>query len=195
MLNNASELLFLIGTALGFVIRIFYAKRIKLGKIIDSRKMGGDSLLMFLSFIGWMVLPLIYLLTPLLDFADFQLPSGTSLIGVVFLVLALWLLWRAPADLGDNWSTRLHIRESHSLVTYGIYGYIRHPIYAAHWLWGIAQALLLQNWIAGLSALASFAPLYFLRVPNEEQMMLNHFGEEYRNYVQRTGRIFPRIRR
>jgi len=66
-------------------------------------------------------------------------------------------------------------------------------MYAAHWLWGIAQALLLQNWIAGLAFLASFIPLYLLLVPREEQMMLEYFGEEHRLYMNRTGRvILPR---
>jgi hypothetical protein len=45
-------------------------------------------------------------------------------------------------------------------------------MYASMWLWGIGQALVLQNWIAGWAGLVSFAPLYLLRVPREEQMML-----------------------
>jgi protein-S-isoprenylcysteine O-methyltransferase Ste14 len=59
--------------------------------------------------------------------------------------------------------------------------------------WGFAQALLLQNWIAGLSMLVFFLPVYLYRVPREEQMMLEHFGEEYRSYMNRTGRIIPRL--
>jgi len=66
-------------------------------------------------------------------------------------------------------------------------------MYAAHWLWGIAQALLLQNWIAGLAMLASFLPMYLHRVPREEQMKLEQFGEEYRLYMNRTGRLIPRL--
>ncbi|MCL6613199.1 MAG: hypothetical protein K6U03_01040 [Firmicutes bacterium] len=57
------------------------------------------------------------------------------------------------------------------LVTQGIYGTIRHPMYASQLLWGIAQALLLQNWIAGPAGLAAFLPLYLVRVPREERMM------------------------
>ena len=51
--------------------------------------------------------------------------------------------------------------------------------------------MLLENWFAGLSALVSFAPLYYLRVPREESMMREFFGDEYREYMTRTGRIFP----
>ena len=67
-------------------------------------------------------------------------------------------------------------------------------MYASTWLWGIAQALLLQNWLAGLSALIAFAPMYFLRTPREEEMMGESFGQDYRDYMAQTGRLVPRIR-
>jgi protein-S-isoprenylcysteine O-methyltransferase Ste14 len=66
-------------------------------------------------------------------------------------------------------------------------------MYASIWLWGIAQTLLLQNRIAGWAGLVLFLPLYLLRVPREERMMLNEFGEEYRAYMNRTGRIIPHL--
>ena len=52
--------------------------------------------------------------------------------------------------LGRNWSITLEIRDSHRLVTDGLYRYVRHPMYTSFWLWAIAQALLIPNWIAGL---------------------------------------------
>jgi protein-S-isoprenylcysteine O-methyltransferase Ste14 len=67
-------------------------------------------------------------------------------------------------------------------------------MYAAHWLWGIAQALLIPNWIAGLSSLVIFIFLYLLRVPREERVMIEHFGDEYREYMKQTGRVLPRLR-
>ena len=45
------------------------------------------------------------------------------------------------------------------LVTEGIYGRVRHPMYTAFWLWAVAQALLLPNWIAGFSGLIGFGTL------------------------------------
>lgn len=56
---------------------------------------------------------------------------------------------------------------------------------------GIAQTLLLPNWIAGWSGLLSFLPLYFNRVPKEEAMMREHFGKEYEDYCARTPRVVP----
>ena len=108
-------------------------------------------------------------------------------------VAGLWLLWRAHTDLGSNWSDSLQLQQGHELVTSGIYQRIRHPMYAAGWLFGIAQALLLPNWITGLSGLVSFGLLYCLRVPREEQMMLKEFGAAYRAYMDRTGRVIPRV--
>ena len=64
-------------------------------------------------------------------------------------------------------------------------------MYAAFLLFGIAQALLLPNWIAGWSGLVAVILLCVLRMPREEAMMCEFFGEEYRQYRRRTGRIVP----
>lgn len=128
-----------------------------------------------------------------MNFANYELPFWAGWTGAACFALGLWLLWRAHADLGQNWSRSLEIRQGHQLVTSGIYRHIRHPMYAFGWLFGIAQALLLWNWIAGLSGLVSFALLYFLRVSREEQMMLDQFGDEYQAYMKRTGRVIPHL--
>jgi len=79
------------------------------------------------------------------------------------------------------------------LITRGIYGIIRHPMYASQWLWVIAQPLLLQNWIAGWLNLPVSIFFYFLRVKAEEQLMIERFGDQYRTYVQKVGAVFPRF--
>jgi protein-S-isoprenylcysteine O-methyltransferase Ste14 len=114
-------------------------------------------------------------------------------VGTGLLAAALWLFWRSHHDLGANWSPSLEIGEQHALVTRGVYRHIRHPMYASQVLWSLAQMLLLPNWVAGWGGLVSFLPLYLSRIPNEERMMLDHFGEAYREYCARTGRILPRL--
>ncbi len=202
MLDTTFKIVFLIGFIAGCVIRAAWLIRVphwwrNKQTIATDRDTGMDKLLLILSFIGMQVIPLVYVLTSWLDFADYHWPMWASLaaglVGAAVFVVALWLLWRAHADLGQNFSPELKTRQGHSLVSRGIFRHIRHPMYAAHWLWGIAQALLLQNWIAGLAFLVSFLPLYLLRVPREEQMMLEQFGEQYRLYMKRTGRIIPRL--
>ncbi len=85
------------------------------------------------------------------------------------------------------------IKDSHALITNGIYKTIRHPMYSSFALWSIAQCLLLQNYIAGFSTLVINIIMYFIRIPKEEQMMIDQFGEEYREYMKQTGRLFPKI--
>ena len=64
-------------------------------------------------------------------------------------------------------------------------------MYLAFLLWGIAQTLLLPNWIAGPAGLVGSLTLYLFRLPREERMMLQEFGDQYRTYMQRTARIVP----
>ena len=110
------------------------------------------------------------------------------------LVAAILLFLRAHRDLGANWSPSVEINARQTLITSGVYRVIRHPMYASQLLWCVAQALLLHNWIAGLAGFVIFLPMYLVRVPNEEQMMLDHFGNRYQGYCQRTGRLLPRVR-
>jgi protein-S-isoprenylcysteine O-methyltransferase Ste14 len=95
--------------------------------------------------------------------------------------------------LGRNWSVSLQLKDDHKLITNGIYSRIRHPMYTAFWLMALAQALLLPNWIAGLAGIAGFGTLYLLRVRHEEALMLAGFGAEYQAYMDRTGRLLPKL--
>jgi protein-S-isoprenylcysteine O-methyltransferase Ste14 len=140
-----------------------------------------------------MILPFIFIFTPLLNFADYRLPAWLGWIGTAVFAMALLFLWRSHADLGRNWSAILRISPEHTLVTEGVYRHIRHPMYTAHLLWAIGQGLLLENWLAGWAFLVVFVPLYLIRAPKEERMMLEQFDERYRQYITRTGGIIPRF--
>ncbi len=191
------KMIFLIGLIAAEVIRYPHRMRNKQAmrqkQLAESRINVLDAALDFLAFIGMEIIPLIYIFSAWLDFANYQLPVWSGWLGAAIFLVVLWLLWRSHADLGLNWSPTLQITQQHSLVTRGVYAYIRHPIYAAMWLWGIAQVLLLHNWIAGLATLVLFTPVYFRRAPREEQMMIDHFGDEYRSYMQRSGRVIPKL--
>lgn len=105
------------------------------------------------------------------------------------LSLALWV-WTQQA-LGAQWSAQLQLRQDHQLITTGPYTHVRHPLYTAMVGWAVGLALVTANWIfVGLAALS--AAVFFVRVPREEQMMLERFGDDYRSYMQRTGRVLPR---
>ena len=187
------KVIFLIGLIAVYVIRFHFAQLIKRNKVADGRVTAQEKLRLFLAFLGMFILPLVGVFTPWFGFAAYDLPIEMDWLGLVFFVLAIWLFWRSHVDLGLNWSASLEIRENHTLVEMGVYRYIRHPMYAAFWLWGIAQALLLHNWVYGLSYLMSFLPMYLWRVSQEEEMMIDKFGEQYQEYITRTGKVIPKI--
>jgi protein-S-isoprenylcysteine O-methyltransferase Ste14 len=139
------------------------------------------------------VLPLLYIGGSWLDFANypFILPPAFGYFGIFLFLIAIWLLHRSHADLGRLWSPTVEPAAKQRLVTDGVYSRIRHPMYAAHVLWGGAQALLLPNFMAGPLALIVLIVIIGLRVPREEQAMLDEFGEVYGNYMKTTGRILP----
>jgi protein-S-isoprenylcysteine O-methyltransferase Ste14 len=178
-------------------IRIPHERRRRRTRMAVEHVGALERALVSLLFVGIVLVPAIYASTSWLDRANNRLPpeAQRSLggVGAALMALAVWLFWRSHADLGRNWSPSLELREGHKLVTEGVYRRVRHPMYASEWLWGIAQALLLQNWVAGWAGLVVFTPLYVLRVPREERMMLDRFGEDYRAYIDRTGRVVPSL--
>jgi protein-S-isoprenylcysteine O-methyltransferase Ste14 len=152
-----------------------------------------ETIILILLLIGMIILPIIYAATDWLNFANYTLPTWASWLGVVILASALYVFWRAHADLGVNWSPTLELREKHQLITSGIYGVIRHPMYASQWLWVIAQPMLLPNWIAGWLNLLIFIVFYAVRVKAEEQLMIEQFGDDYRAYMKKVGAVFPKL--
>jgi protein-S-isoprenylcysteine O-methyltransferase Ste14 len=108
-------------------------------------------------------------------------------LGAVSFVLYVW----SQGTLGRAWSPHLQTREKHGLVTTGPYARIRHPIYLAllGFLTGIA--LVTANWFFVALLVVSIVVLA-LRIPKEEQMMIDEFGDEYRIYMRRTGGLLPK---
>lgn len=174
-------------------IRAPLNKKRKAEKMSERRFTSQEKTLLGLLFLGMMVIPIIFAASDWLDFANYTLPAWAGWLGVLLIAGAVFVFWRAHADLGLNWSPTLEIREKHELITDGIYGVIRHPMYASQWLWVIAQPLLLQNWIAGFLNLWIFIPFYFLRIKAEEQMMLDSFGDQYNAYMQNVGGVIPKL--
>ena len=188
---------YFLGLLAEILIRFPHERRRRRTRVVVDRVTGLERFLVGLVAVGLLFLPAVYVSTSWLNWADYRLsPRATGRaggVGTALLALAVWLFWRSHTDLGRNWSPSLQIREGHTLVTNGVYRSIRHPMYASIWLWGVAQALVLQNWIAGWASLVLFLPMYVLRVPREEQMMLEQFGEAYRVYMNQTGRVIPHL--
>ncbi len=187
------NVIFVIGFIIYIVTRGQFASRTRHNEKVERRVDTQEKILLAAMFATGLFFPVLYLFTPLLSFANYQLPQWVHACGLVIMISALWLFWRSHADLGLNWSATLEMRKYHEITRHGVYERIRHPMYAAIWLFSIAQALLLDNWLAGWGVVCAFGCLYFLRVAREEQMLLDHFGKDYELYMAQTGRLFPAL--
>src|SRR5215203_3657991 len=173
---NIFKIVYWLAIVAEIVIRAPINKKRKKEKMTEQRVSSQEKNLLLLLLLGMFIIPLIYSASNWLDFANYTLHTWAGWVGMVLIVLALIVFWRAHADLKTNWSPSLEIREKHELITHGIYGYIRHPMYASQWLWVIAQPLLLQNCLAGWLNLLIFIFFYALRVRAEEKLMIDTFG-------------------
>jgi len=64
-------------------------------------------------------------------------------------------------------------------------------MYTAILAWATSLGFVIANWIPIIFAVWA-AVILVARVPREEQMMLDQFGDEYREYMKRTGRFLPK---
>ena len=176
------------------LIRWPHGNRVKNVPVNEDRKGGLEVGLLIGATIGTTLIPILWITTSLFDFAEYELHPVAFGIGIALAVWGLWVFYLSHRDLGTLWSVTLQLREEHSLIEAGIYRRIRHPMYAAMFLLGIAQILFLPNWFAGPAYLMTFGLLYLLRVGREERMMLDRFGGKYEAYVRRTGRLIPAFR-
>ena len=174
------------------VIRAPHGQRSRGVKVAKSHRGRLEIALLAFAWLGFFV-PLVWIATPWLAFADYPLRPAPFAAGILCLAVGLWFFHRSHADLGTNWSVTLELREKHRLVTNGIYRRIRHPMYIALFLYSIGQALALPNWVAGPSYLVPFGLLFALRLGAEERMMREEFGADYDAYAARTKRLIPGI--
>jgi protein-S-isoprenylcysteine O-methyltransferase Ste14 len=193
MTNTTCEIIWFAGLAVWYIVRYPFERRAKKVATTLSRFGRRESALLALAFAGLLIIPGIYALTGFPRALDRPLIPAIAYAGVASLCAALWLFYRSHQDLGRNWSISLEIRKEHRLVTTGVYRLVRHPMYSSFFLLAFAQFLLLPNWFAGASGLVGVGLLYALRVRQEERMMLERFGADYRDCMARTKRLIPWI--
>jgi protein-S-isoprenylcysteine O-methyltransferase Ste14 len=154
----------------------------------------------------WAVVPFLFLTT--LGFAatvyDFAVIQGLgfqlgplSLLGLALLVFGGYLRFTSRkqlmgAGLTMLGSSRLVTVEGQRLVTDGLYRRIRHPLYLGEIIRNLGFTLVLATGYG--FALVLFGSVFlFFRIRREERMMLEEFGDEYREYMARTWRLIPHI--
>jgi protein-S-isoprenylcysteine O-methyltransferase Ste14 len=187
----AKAVVLLAGAAIG-ILRAAHSYQRPRDPVSSRRGGAREAVALSASFVGFVV-PMFWVWTSWLDFADYELRLAPLMAGAVLLAAGLWLFHRTHRDLGRNWSARLQILESHQLVTGGVYRRVRHPMYLALLLFGIGQAAVVPNWIAGASCLVGAVLLFVLRIGPEERMMRERFGRDYEAYAARTNRLVPGV--
>ncbi len=148
-----------------------------------------EQLVLLAIAVGIWLLPLTYALTPWLHSFDYALPVWAGWVGASVFGVSLGVRSAAHRRLGTQWSGTLATAPEQTLVTDGIYAHARHPIYVSLVGWAAAQPLLLQNLLAGFGGAVAVALIWLVRVPREEAMMLERFGDAYRHYMAHTGRF------
>ena len=78
------------------------------------------------------------------------------------------------------------------LVTTGPYAHVRHPMYSGAVVWAVTMLLYTDHWGVGGAFIGFLLFVIAFRVRHEEQVLLEHFGDEYRQYMARTERFWPR---
>lgn len=187
----AAKIVFCLMAVLWYVNRLPHERRSGRTPVKLNERDVRETLLLGISLSGLGVIPLVYVATGFPAFAERAFYPVLAWLGGLVAVGALAMFWLTHKALGRNWSVSLQVRENHRLIQSGVYARVRHPMYTAFWLWAVAQALLLPNWIAGLAGLVGFGTLYSFRIGREERMMLEAFGDEYRVYSARTARLIP----
>jgi protein-S-isoprenylcysteine O-methyltransferase Ste14 len=193
MTPSISKFIFVMLAVSWYLIRYEYARRSRRQRVARSARGPRETALLLISLTGLGIVPLTYVATGIPRFATYPFHPSQAWLGIFVAVASLVMFRLTHRALGRNWSVSLDVREEHQLITDGIYRNIRHPMYSAFWLWAAAQALLLPNWVAGFAGFVGFGILFFGRIGEEERMMLETFGDRYREYIARTHRVIPHV--
>jgi protein-S-isoprenylcysteine O-methyltransferase Ste14 len=147
-------------------------------------RIGG--LVLWLSMLGYLIYP------PILAWSKFGLPAWTRWLGAGIGITCIFLVYWMFSSIGTGITPTVATRSEHKLVTKGPYRWIRHPLYTFGTLFFLSFALMADSWFIAVMALLAITMLS-IRLPNEEAHLIEKFGNEYREYMQRTGRYLPKI--
>ena len=144
---------------------------------------------MFAGWLAWLINP------AWLEWLQLPLPAAVRWAGIgaaagggVFWVWALH-------HLGKNLTDTVVTRRQHTLVTSGPYRWVRHPFYVGLVLMVFGVSVATANGL--IIVLAGLLWFGFLlpRTRIEERNLIERFGDEYRDYIRRVGRFWPRLGR
>ena len=180
-----------------FVVhRGYYASKHKetTESTVKKRKEGLASNIAGLIGLVGLTSTLAYIIQPnWVSWASLSLPLWLRWSGLGFALAGFALLQWSQNTLGENWSDNPRMIKGQGLVTSGPYRFIRHPIYAAVYLILGSTFVLSANWLIGLAWIGMNTFEVTSRIHYEETLMLEFFGDQYRQYMKKTGKLFPRL--
>jgi protein-S-isoprenylcysteine O-methyltransferase Ste14 len=160
-----------------------------------SRSVDGNIMMTVIKIFGLLLWfsPLVYLLNPRwMAWSKVGLPDEVRWLGVVLGVLCVLGIYWLFSSIGSGITPTSATRQQHTLVTRGPYRWVRHPLYTIGSSIFIAFGMMADNWfVAALGILAFIAMA--IRTPKEEANLIEKFGDEYREYMKRTGRFLPKV--
>ena len=174
----------------------YYRRRARLGsETIARRREGGVflalraliALLLFLPVIAYVAVP------AWMTWASFELPAWLRWLGTVVGVSTIPAVSWVLGTLGRNVSETVLTKREHQLVTAGPYQWVRHPLYTTGLMLFVALGLMLASWVVLAVATVAALLIRLVVIPAEERALMAKFGDQYRVYMGRTGRLLPRV--
>ena len=159
------------------------------------RSREGQRLVVVLRLLGlFTILPLLgYLINPdWVVWARFPVPEWIRWLAAVVAVALIPVVYWIFSTIGNNISPTQVTRQNHQLITHGPYRWVRHPLYTTGFILAVALVLITGLWWCAVWMILPLVIL-LLRTPIEEARLVETFGEEYREYMKRTGRFFPKL--
>lgn len=124
---------------------------------------------------------------------DIPLPIWVRWLAVGMTALSLAGLILVHRELGRYWSAFLELKSDHQLIESGPYRWVRHPMYSVLMVHAVGLGFVAANALLVILGVLR-ALMIFIRIPREELMLTERFGDQYREYTQRRGRLVPRLR-
>ena len=189
------RLILIAGAAIIMPVAIYHRVRSQAGGESLDRRQEGLFVLATLRPLGaaaWFG-TIAYMINPAwMAWSAVSLPAWLRWLGVgVGAVAGSLLIWTMHT-LGKNLTDTVVTRKDHELVTGGPYRFVRHPFYGAALLAILANSSVAANWFILLTGGLGCLVLVF-RTNKEEENLIARFGDDYRGYMERTGRFFPRL--
>jgi protein-S-isoprenylcysteine O-methyltransferase Ste14 len=123
--------------------------------------------------------------------ASLPVPEWLRWLGVAgFACTVAWLMWMFRT-LGRNLTDTVVTRRNAYFVDYGPYRFVRNPMYTGVLALGISFGFSAGTWLIPLTTAVTFTFLA-VRTRTEERYLIERFGDQYRAYMKRVGRFFPK---